>query len=114
MRDGIYQLQYAGVSYSALGVFVFRNGQFTGIGPTGAKYDGTCTFEPQRNLYLMQGQAVFKPNTPTVTGFVTSDSEAVFPISGELSSPDPATRFSIVFGGRPVDVAVSYVCPLPG
>lgn len=114
MREGIYQLTYAGVSYAALGVFVFRNGAFSGIGQAGAQYHGTCLFEPTRNLYVMAGRATFKANTSTVTGFVTGDQDATFAIKAELSSPDPSTRFSIDFAGRAVDVAASYVCALPG
>ncbi len=114
MRDGIYQITYAGVAYSALGVFVMRNGAFAGMGPTGARYHGTIGFVPQRNLYAMNGTATFKPNTPTVTGFVTGDTDSTFPITAELSSPDPATRCSIDFAGRAVDVAVEYVGPIPG
>ena len=114
MREGIYQLHYAGASYTALGVFVFRNGAFSGVGQGGAQYHGTCIFQPARNLYFMEGQATFKPDTLTVTGFLSPSIETSFPIKGELSSPDPSTRFSIDFGSRSVDVAAAFVCPLPG
>ena len=114
MRDGIYQLTYAGVSFSALGVFVIRNGKFSGVGQAGALYHGTCMLDPARNLYQMAGTATLKANTSTVTGFLTGDQDATFPIKAELSSPDPSTRFSIDFAGRSVDVAATYVCPIPG
>lgn len=114
MRDGIYQVNYVGASYGALGVFVIRNGAFNGVGPTGAFYQGTCILDRQRSLFTMQGTVTFKPNTLTVTGYISPDVESTFPIKGELSSPDPSTRFSIDFGGRAVDVAASYVCPIPG
>lgn len=114
MRDGIYQVNYVGASHGALGVFVIRNGIFNGVGPAGAFFEGTCLLDPKRGLYALLGTVTFKPNTLMVTGYISPESESTFPINGELSSPDPATRFSIEFVGRAIDVAASYVCPIPG
>ena len=114
MRDGIYQVVYAGVSSAALGVFVVRNGAFSGVGQMGAEYHGSVRLEPPRNLYIFEGQATFPPNTPTVTGYVTSDGRMTLPIKGELSNPEPSTCFSLTFAGRSVAVAINYVCPIPG
>jgi len=114
MRDGIYQLIYAGIAGSALGVFVMRNGKFSGIGQMGAQYHGTYVLDPRRNLYHFDGHAIFPPNVPTVTGYVAGEDRIPVPFKGELSNPDPSTRFSLAFAGRPVDVAINYVCPIPG
>ena len=114
MREGIYQLVYAGATSSAVGVFVLRNGAFSGVGEKGAHYTGNYKFQPARNLYKFEGQVQFPPNTATVTGFVAGDQGSTVKLEGELSTPDPATRFSLDFAGRAVDVSIKYVSPIPG
>ena len=114
MRDGIYRLVYAGVASSALGVFVVRNGRFHGVGQAGAEYQGDFRFEPARNLYLFEGHGQFPPETEMVTGGTADRDGVTIPIKGEMSSPDPSTRFSLDFAGRAVDVAITYVAPIPG
>ena len=112
--EGIYRLVYAGVGYASGGVFVFRNGAFNGVGQLGALYHGTYRFDATRNLYQFEGLAQHPPNLPTTTGYISGDQGATFKIKGELSAPNPSTRFSLDLGGRPVDVAMHFVCPIPG
>jgi hypothetical protein len=114
MREGLYRLTYAGVASSAVGMFAVRNEAFSGVGEMGAYYQGTCVRDPVRNLYAFNGNVTFRPDTPTVTGYVASPAGSTVPLSGELSEPSPATRFSLDFAGRTVDVLVEYVGPLPG
>ena len=114
MREGLYRLQYAGATSSAVGLFAIRQEAFTGVGEMGALYQGTCKRDPGRNLNIFQGSVTFRPDTPTVTGFVASPSGSTVLLAGELSDPEPSTRFSIDFAGRAVDVLIEYVGPLPG
>jgi hypothetical protein len=114
MREGLYRLCYAGVASAAVGMFAFRNGAFTGVGEQGALYRGTCQRDPARNIYKFSGAVTFRPDTPTVTGFVASPTGSTIPLSGELSEPAPSTRFSLDFAGRAVDVQIEYIGPLPG
>jgi hypothetical protein len=114
MREGLYRLNYAGVTASAVGMFAFRNGAFTGVGELGAYYQGTCLHDPTRNLYKFDGAVTLRPDTPTVTGFLASPTGTTIPLSGELSEPAPTTRFSLDFAGRAVDVLIEYIGPLPG
>ena len=114
MRDGIYRLVYAGISANAFGLFVIRNGEFRGVGQSGAEYEGTIRFEPSRNLFVFDGSACFKPGTQMVIGGTAGDDGLTLPFKGEMSNPDPSTRFSLAFANRAVDVAMDYVSPLPG
>ncbi len=114
MREGLYRLCYAGAASSAVGVFAFRNNEFSGVGETGAIYHGACVRDPARNLYRFTGSVTFRADTPTVTGFQASPQGSTVPLSGEFSEPAPSTRFSIDFAGRAVDVSMEYICQLPG
>jgi hypothetical protein len=114
MRDGLYRLTYAGAASSAVGMFALRNKAFSGVGEKGAFYQGTCVRDPARNLYSFKGSVTFRPDTPTVTGYVASPEGSTIALSGELSEPAPRTRFSLDFAGRTVDVLIEYIGPLPG
>ena len=114
MLDGIYQVVYAGTAMEARGVFVLRQGAFTGVGQTGALYKGKYGPDPARGLFQFEGNVDFPPDTILVTGSRAGPNGLSMPFKGESAAPKPDARFSISFGGRAVDLMMSYVGPIPG
>jgi hypothetical protein len=114
VRDGVYQAIYSGSQYAARGVFVFRNGAFVGIGQTGAIYEGAYWANPGTNTFEFDGCVRFPAGIPLVTGPATSPEPVIIPFKGRGPEPAPEANFTLMLDGQPVEVSMSYVCPIPG
>ena len=114
LRDGVYQATYSGSRYAARGVFVFRKGAFVGIGQTGAIYEGAYWANPDTKQFDFDGCVRFPAGTELVTGPAPSPDTVTLPFKGTAPTPSPDSHFSITLAGQPVEVSMSFVCPIPG
>jgi hypothetical protein len=114
MPDGIYRTESGSASYNTRTIIVVHNGAFFGIGEMGAHYRGTFKYDPVRKVHPFDCMVTFPPNTPLVTGGKIGPQGAVMPFQGEVKVQLPRSRFSYLFDGRAIDVALTYVRPLPG
>lgn len=115
LRDGIYQMIYSGAAYSARGMFVFRKGSFVGLGQTGAIYEGAYWSDPASQAFDFDGCVRFPPRTELVTGGpVSGDQELIIPFKGSGRMRDGQANFTLAFNNEPVEVAMTFVSPIPG
>ena len=123
--DGVYKLSYAASEasesgwpelYSALAVL---NGTtILGSDPHGALLSGELRFDASRNVSALHLRIRVPAAAELVTGACVSREPAEIEIAFDLPVPAagtaPAAVVTVDVAGAPLEVALSYVAPLPG
>ncbi|HRK17798.1 MAG TPA: hypothetical protein PK970_02480 [Hyphomicrobiaceae bacterium] len=113
VKEGLYSVVFGGAAYETASVFVLREGRIGGLSFQGSEYEGTYRYNADRDLVEFDMTAHFVPNVLLVTGLQIPETGARLHVAGEAPVATPTSRFSIVIADKPVDVAMTYVRPLP-
>lgn len=113
VKEGIYRVIFGGVAYETQSIFVLREGRVAGVSFQGTEHEGTYEFDPHRNLVSFDMMATFPGEITLVTGYKIPKSGATVRVTGEAPLADPTSRFSLVVADKAVDVAMTYIRPLP-
>ena len=113
VRNGFYRVLFGGTAYSAVNIFMLKDGAAVGFSVDGDECSGTYDFDPVRKLVRFDVIATIRPNVTLVTGQIMGTAPMKVRLEGDAPVPDPTSRFTFDLGGRSVDVAMTFLRPLP-
>jgi len=116
LSEGVYKVVYfddeqPSAAFEPM-LLILRSGAVTASDALGGVYFGE--FESGANgLLRLTGSADIPPDGELVTGYVAGADGATVPLSIEISPESMQRRQTVTVGGRPVEVEISYLGPLP-
>ncbi len=113
VQNGFYRVLFSGTAYSAVNIFMLKDGAAVGFNFDGDECSGTYDFDPVRKLVRFTVTARVRPNITLVTGQIIGAAPVSVKLEGDAPVPNPTSRFSFDLGGRTVDVAMEFLRPLP-
>ena len=117
LDEGIYRIAYHGKANGEAetdhALAVLRNGKILGSDRHGGLFTGSYEFEAARDLNIVHLRIEVPPFGTLVNGFAADENGAVFNISCKFERPAPIANTTMHIVGRPIDIALSYVSPLP-
>ncbi len=117
LDEGIYGLSYSGGERGADGqsaLAVLRNGSILGSDRAGALFTGSYQYDAAERTSTVHVRMQIPPGGELVTGFAAGPGGAIVDIVGRFERPDPHATAVVDVGGRPLEVRLSYLGPLPG
>ena len=108
MREGFYNVDYAGVAGMGNAVIVLRRGQIIGAGVGGGKYDGRYRQVGKPGHFVVNVTVSIPAGSPTVMGAVAPDGGMVFDVqttledgtdvqTAQVNTPHGAVRATVEF-----------------
>ncbi len=117
LDEGIYRIAYHGKANGEPdndhALAVLRNGKIMGSDRHGGVFTGTYEFDAAREINVVHLRVEVPPFGTLVNGFSAEAHGAAFNITCKFERPAPIAKTSIHIVGRPIDVALSYLGPLP-
>lgn len=117
LDDGVYSLDYRGESNgeSAVGdaLAVLRNGRILGSDRLGGTFTGSYDFDAETDANTLHVRLAVPPGGTLVNGFSAGPNGASIEIVGKFDRAAPVSKTSIEIGGKPVEVQLTYIGPLP-
>jgi transcriptional regulator with XRE-family HTH domain len=116
--EGIYSLEYrvaAADPSETLGtaLAVLRNGKILGSDRWGGVFSGRYEFDTLEAVNKVHVRMQVPPDGELVTGFAAGPAGAILDIVGAFDRAAPVAETTVEVGGRPVDVRLRYLGPLP-
>lgn len=115
--EGIYGFTYKGEHLGVLdgdsALVVLRNGKILGSGRSGGVFCGSYEFDGVRQVNWVRVRMQVPPEGELVTGYAAGPDGAVLDIAGSFERAEPSSRAVIEVAGRPVEITLSYLGPLP-
>ena len=113
VRNGFYRVLFGGKAYSAVNIFMLKDGHAVGFNMDGDECSGSYDYDPVRKLVRFEVVAEVQPNITLVTGQNIGATPMKVRLVGDAPIPEPSSRFSFDLGGRTVDVAMTFLRDLP-
>lgn len=115
--EGIYGFTYKGEHMGVLdgdtALAVLRNGKILGSGRAGGMFTGSYEFDGARQVSKVHVRMQVPPDGELVTGYRAGSEGAVLDITGDFERAQPHSTTVIDVAGRPVEITLSYIGPLP-
>lgn len=115
--EGVYTFSYAlnGASAESGGdaLAVLRSGRIIGSDRFGGVFEGSYHYDPAQQSNLFHVRVKVPPGGELVTGFVGGPDGANLDIVATLERAAPVATATIDVAGKPVDVKLTYLGPLP-
>ena len=102
LENGLYRINFAGATGWGDGVLVLQNGTITGCDVGTVQYDGSYSFDNQKQVNKIELVIGVPPYGELVTGFTAGAVGAKLPVIAECPRPDPEANFVASVNGRPV------------
>ncbi len=112
LLNGIYDVVFGSSAALGRAELALRDGHVAGSSDRGSRISGTYRFDAARGLAIFDLIAHMPPGMVAVTGRVCGPDGEDLEFTGECKPALPSNRFSVSFGGRAIDVAMTYVRPL--
>lgn len=117
LDEGIYGLNYKGENMGELdgesALAVLRNGKILGSDRNGGVFMGSYEYDPKRELNKVHVRMQVPPDGVLVTGYSAGPDGAVLDIVGAFERASPVATTVVEVAGRPVEVQLTYLSPLP-
>jgi len=117
LSEGIYGLTYRGEevdgSEGDQALAVLRNGKILGSDRFGGVFMGSYEFDMKREINRVHVRMQVPPEGELVTGFSAGPDGAILDIVGSFERAEPSARTIVEVAGRPVEITLSYLGPLP-
>ncbi|MEO1543723.1 MAG: hypothetical protein AAFR75_06870 [Pseudomonadota bacterium] len=117
LDDGVYALDYRGESggEAAIGdaLAVLRNGRILGSDRWGGTFTGSYDFDAAEKSNTLHVRLAVPPGGLLVNGFSAGPDGATVEIVGQFDRAAPVSKTSVVIGGKPIDLQLTYIGPLP-
>lgn len=115
--QGIYSLHYRGRDMAehdgGNALAVLRNGKIFGSDRWGGVFAGSYEFDAADESTRVHVRIDVPPNGELVTGFAAGPKGASIDIAGKFDRPAPQSISVVEVAGRPVEVQLTYLGPLP-
>lgn len=117
LDEGIYGFTYKGEHLGILdgdsALAVLRNGKILGSDRAGAVFAGSYEYDGVNELNKVHVRMQVPPEGELVTGYAAGPDGAVVDIAGNFQRAEPFSKAVIEVAGRPVEITLSYLGPLP-
>lgn len=117
LDEGIYHISYHGKANGEPdndnALAVLRNGKILGSDKHGGVFMGSYEFDTAREINIVHLRIDVPPYGTLVNGFSADEHGAAFNVSCKFERPAPIAKSAIHIVGRPIDIALSYLGPLP-
>lgn len=117
LSEGIYGFTYKGEHMGVLdgdsALAVLRNGKILGSDRAGGLFMGSYEYDHVRALNVVHVRMQVPPEGELVTGFAAGPDGAVIDIAGSFERAEPNSKTVVEVAGRPVEITLSYLGPLP-
>jgi transcriptional regulator with XRE-family HTH domain len=116
-NEGIYGVSYKGENMGLLdgdsGLAVLRNGKILGSDRWGGVFMGRYEYDPVRAHNRVHVRMQIPPEGELVTGFSAGPAGAIIDIVGAFERAAPVAATVVEVAGRPVEIQLTYLAPLP-
>ena len=118
LDDGIYALRYRGEHEGEAddgnALAILRNGRILGSDRWGGVFAGH--YEPERTQTTgnVRVRLEVPPEGMLVNGIAAGSDGAIFDIIGTVSRPAATLSTIVEVAGRPIEIELKYLAPLPG
>jgi transcriptional regulator with XRE-family HTH domain len=117
LDEGIYGFTYKGehmgVRDGDSALAVLRNGKILGSDRAGGVFAGSYEYDVVRQLNKVHVRMQVPPEGELVTGYAAGPDGAVLDIAGSFERAEPYSTTVVEVAGRPVEITLSYLGPLP-
>ena len=117
LSEGVYGLAYrgedGGLPDGGIALVVLRNGKIFGSDRDGGVFSGSYEFDPISALNKVHVRIQMPPEGRLVNGYTAGPEGATLDIAGAFERAAPVSSITIQAGGRPIEVQLNYLGPLP-
>ncbi|MEO1207474.1 MAG: hypothetical protein AAFV45_14200 [Pseudomonadota bacterium] len=117
LDDGVYSLDYrgenAGQAEAGDALAVLRNGRILGSDRWGGTFTGSYDFDAGAQSNTLHVRLAVPPGGMLVNGFSAGPDGATIEIVGQFDRAAPVSKTSVKIGGKPIDLQLTYIGPLP-
>lgn len=117
LDEGIYTLDYRGEHMGQLdgdsALAVLRNGKILGSDRFGGVFAGSYEFDATNGRNKVHVRMQVPPGGELVNGFAAGPSGALIDIVAAFERAAPASKALVEVAGRPVEIQLTYLGPLP-
>lgn len=117
LDEGIYGFTYKGehmgIPDGDSALAVLRNGKILGSDRAGVVFAGSYEYDGVRGINRVHVRIQVPPEGELVTGYAAGPEGAVLDIAGSFVRAAPYSKSVIEVAGRPVEITLSYLGPLP-
>ncbi len=117
LEEGIYALRYSGEHNGEIdgdtALAVLRNGRILGSDRWGGLFAGRYEADPFAARGRVRVRLEVPPEGILVNGIAAGPEGAIFDIVGTVEGPGAKLATRIEIAGRPIDIELSYLAPLP-
>lgn len=117
LDEGIYNLCYRGedrgLREGGEAFAVLRGGKITGTDRGGTVFSGSYEFDAVRETNRVHVRLTVPPQGLLVTGFAAGPEGAAIDIVGTCERASPVSTLVVDLAGRPIEVRLTYLAPLP-
>jgi transcriptional regulator with XRE-family HTH domain len=114
LDEGIYHIAYRGETEDVgAATLVLRNGRLVGTDIAGGSFDGTYEYDPATGLNNVVVALKVPAGGTLVTGLSAGPLGATIPIVAAFKRAAPRSIAIVNVAGRPVEVELTFVRPLP-
>ena len=117
LDEGLYGLVYrgedGGLPDGGNALAVLRNGKIFGSDRDGGVFTGSYEFDPVNELNKVHVRMQIPPDGRLVTGYAAGPEGATLDIAGAFERAAPVASISVEAAGRPIEVQLTYLGPLP-
>lgn len=117
LDEGIYGFTYKGEHMGVLdgdsALAVLRNGKILGSDRAGGVFAGSYEYDGVNELNKVHVRMQVPPEGELVTGYAAGPDGAILDIAGNFQRAEPFSKAVIEVAGRPVEITLSYLGPLP-
>ena len=108
-----YKAEHMGILDGDSALAVLRNGKILGSDRAGGVFSGSYEYDGVREVNRVHVRIHVPPEGELVTGYAAGPDGAVLDIAGSFERAEPYSKAVIEVAGRPVEITLSYLGPLP-
>ncbi len=120
VNDGLYSLRYRPHGQpiepgaDGDGIALLKAGRIVGSDTGGGKFEGSYRFDSVRQTFHFRVWLRVPPEGQLMTGLDPGQAGSLVEVVAELDRPDPFSSTVVHVEGRPLNVTMAYLGPLPG
>ncbi|MEQ1717390.1 MAG: helix-turn-helix domain-containing protein [Hyphomicrobium sp.] len=117
LDEWVYRISYHGTAAGDVetdqALAVLRNGKILGSDRYGGVFMGSYKFDRAKSLNVVQLRMDVPPEGTLVNGYAAGPKGAHLDISCTIGRAQPVSKATVMVGGQPVGIELTYLGPLP-
>jgi transcriptional regulator with XRE-family HTH domain len=120
VHDGLYSVRYRPIASSMMpyengdGIAMLKAGHIVGSDAGGGKFEGTYRFDSSRQTFHFRVWLRIPPEGQLMTVLDAGQAGSLVEVVADLERPDPFASTVAHINGRPLNLTLAYLGPLPG